>query len=1149
MALPEDMGFHDGGNSSTTYVPGKDFTGQKRYNKYGDLSTYKPYTDEYIQWQASKNAYYNENHKYLYVGSVRGGENNYDVGLYEATLNEFDNVAGDLVLSEQSAKDLIADAQAQTSLEDYQTWFNDNAEVLKFINEEDFAQIQEDFDSKKSGFTEEFLEEQLKGDNADHYKDNVLHAAVQQGKYLPNRVVGNITDGYQTPMYYLRLFCVKKDVVERMHKNFDDTAVERITYKIEQFDPNDIVVIAETGATDLTIDDLEIEHFSSSIDTFASTTLSWTITEPGSITFLDRLAAARNFCGYVSTGSSSGEFNNMPAANGIPYFLEISLKGYKDDAGDIDEGGTTAEHIIGPYIYEMTYLKFDMTIGPEGAVYNVSAHPKDNVGRFPIYNKVKENINITGRSITELFDALESKIAQSNLHAYRDKIDDEENIPKFYFNYDGLVKNPPVNNEDLRKQIDNDGSYEGRIGEYDEGDIRDRIDDDIQNSISQGFGVYRGYAPDGIDNFLYIDPTRVNPRTTTYNAVKNVGKEGYTPANLENRYTNEYGIDVTGGTQLNKEIDEAAGAGVANIILDLENNTNPDHALTEEELQEVRTVLSTPGYVTINVPEGTPITSIIETILSLSYDLINRATRMKDPENPEGEVDKSQTFTNWFTITETVNFDYSKYDEHLKSYVPEIEYRVRLTKEFRTDVGISPKELSMNLTHEEMATRIEEVGIAKEYLYYFTGLNDQIITLDMTYNEAFALRAPLFGRDNYKEQLAFASARDVNQDETEMLGLVPEIMKDANDANKKDKANKFLSDIENILSAEGDVSDSLGESIKTIADNMLLDGGYDNGNALVEAIKNGNEKLKTEFAEQLARTELGQQVVNTALVKSQISPQDGSSTSSDGNASIDNTTITSNVPLFASEIFPGLEGKSDDPRIEAEYERQLDELLETRMQVYLDTGPISDKVGPIAEVERGSIRATTFSHLLNSFKTGAVSNMQIDMEIRGDPWYMGKGNFYDGNNDEGAESDTPVADFTDLNGIAYNSGSNQFLLMIESPRKLDFDTSDEDQNTGFYNFGHINYTMSGIFQITRVISKFSGGMYTNEISAKKNSQYEIAKLETVRDIVNARMRAKTAGVDEKLGVGTGTSSDIEIFNPLIAAINPLVAGLGDEGDD
>ena len=65
----------------------------------------------------------------------------------------------------------------------------------------------------------------------------------------------------------------------------------------------------------------------------------------------------------------------------------------------------------------------------------------------------------------------------------------------------------------------------------------------------------------------------------------------------------------------------------------------------------------------------------------------------------------------------------------------------------------------------------------------------------------------------------------------------------------------------------------------------------------------------------------------------------------------------------------------------------------------------------------------------------------------------------------------------------------------------------------------------------------------------KNCEPKKYTLETVRDIVNARMRAKTAGVDEKLGVGTGTSSDIEIFNPVIAALNPIIAGLGDAGDD
>ena len=1133
MALPEDMGYHGGNpqNSPTTYVPGKKFTGNI-YKKINYPHTYKPYSDEYKAWQASKNAYYNEEHSFLSTGSISVGDNKYFVGLEDATLNEQANLVGDMVLSESSAKALIADAQAQTSLQDYETWFNDNAEVLKFIDEEDYAKIQKDFDSKKSGFTEDFLKEQLEDENADQYKDNVLHAAVQQGKYLDNRVVGNIMDNYQVPMYYLRLFVMKKDAVVKMHANIDESAVEKIAYKIEKPDPNDIVVIAETGATDLTIDDLEIEHFADGEDTFATTSFNWTITEPGSITLLDRLAAARNFCGYNTSGAASGEtFGNRPAANGIPYFLEVSLLGYEDDVDNVDHGMESAENIIGPYIHELAYLKFDMNIGPEGAVYNFSAHPKDNIGRFSTFNRVKENINITGESLTDLLGALESKLEQSNKHAFRNSVEKEENIPTYLINYDGLTRNPGGKNSNIRR-YDSD-SYEGRVGAYDEDETSGReLDDTIRDNTADQYigndpdnekvGYADSYSPDGIDNFLYIDPTRVNARTTTY-------KPGFMrQSGIESSYKNEYGIGVTAGTTGTADMAGQISKDATKIIKNYEEDVNadPDHTLTKEELQEVRAVLSTPSYVTINAPAGTAIIDIIESIMSLSYDLVNVATRMRDAENPEGEVDKTKTFVNWFKVTETVNYDYEKYDNKLQTYIPSIEYRIRLTKEARTDIGISTKELSITLTHEEIASRIQEMGIAKEYLYYFTGLNDQIITLDMTFNEAFALKAPLYGSENYREQLAFASAREVNQDETEMLGLIPDIMAEADETNKEEKANKFLSDIENLFKTGGDVADSLGESIKPIAHEMYLGGAHDNGDAVVEAIKGGNQDLKNEFAEQLARSEIGQQVVNATLVKSQISPQDGSTTSSDGNATVDNTTITSDVPLFASEIFPGLEGKSDDPRVEAEYERQLDDFIEQKMQVVVDSGPLKYREGPIAEVERGSVRATTFAHLMNSYKTGAVSNMKIDMEIRGDPWYMGKGNFYDGNNDEGAESDTPVADFTDLNGIAYNSGSNQFLLMIESPRKLDFNVDDEDQNTGFYNYGHLNYTMSGIFIVTKVISKFSGGMYTNDIQAVRMPQYETAKIEQVRKIVDGRIKGKTANVGEQIGVGTGTSADL-----------------------
>ena len=1110
----------------TTYVPGQPFKGTKRKNIRG--STYAPFTEEYNTWIENRNTYLFKNQDFLPKGKVGG----FDVGVENMTQKDADSFSGNLVLSEDAAKSLIDQADKIESLEDYNTFFQQNAEVFQFMDPDDFAAIQKDFEEKKSGFSESFIREQLKDEvdpNAEK-GDALLYKAVQQGKYLPHRVAGNIMDDYQVPMYYLRFFVMKKDAVKEMHANLDETAVEKITYKITPPDPNDIVVIAETGATDLTIDDLEIEHFKEGIDRFATTSFSWTITEPGSITLLDRLAAARNFCGYVTTdGSAKGESQtgNIPAANGIPYFLEVSLKGFKDDVNDVDEGSGTAEHIIGPYIYELGYIKFDMNIGPEGAVYNFSAHPKDNVAKFSTYNRTNGAFDVTGESITQLLKSLEEGINSSNIKAFEDLNVPESELPKYSLNYEGLVKNPFYGNETIRKGEYRGQSYEGRIEFYNANDrpgqdeLRDRVATGYYEDIGE-IGYDENYSPDGIDNFLYIDPDKVNAKGTVYNPVG----EG---DNIESTYTNEYGIGITSGV----------GNDVVNTLYGdtdrlqymirskMESEDDDEVRLSPEEMDEIRTILSVPQYVTIRVKKGTVIQDIVESIMSLSYDLVNKATRLQDPENPDGEVNKEQAFVNWYTITETVNYDYDNYSEKLGTYVPSLEYRIRLTKEARTDVGLSPKELNINLNKEEMATRIMDLGIAKEYLYYFTGLNDQIITLDMSFNEAFALKAPVFGRQDFKAQLAYASANDISMDEVDDITLNPSVF-NANDTERqKEKANDFLKEISGVLSGGGEAADSLRNSISTIADEMYLGGAYGNGDAVAEAITGKNQELKTEFAQKLAQTDLGRQIVNASLVKSKITPQANTSTSSDQTSTEgDSTVAVNNVPLFASEIFPGLEGMTDDPRVAEEYASQLDDFIATKMQVVATQGTHSMQLGPVADVERGSIRATSFAHLMNAYRSGAVSNLKINMELRGDPWYMGKGNFYDGNNDEGTENDTPVSEYTDLLGAAYNSGSNQFLLMIESPRKLDFDITDEDQNTGFYNFGHLNYTMSGIYMVTRAMSKFSDGMYTNDIEAVKMPGYETAKIESVRKVVEGKLQRDIDNIGKTMKVGTGGTEDL-----------------------
>ena len=89
--------------------------------------------------------------------------------------------------------------------------------------------------------------------------------------------------------------------------------------------------------------------------------------------------------------------------------------------------------------------------------------------------------------------------------------------------------------------------------------------------------------------------------------------------------------------------------------------------------------------------------------------------------------------------------------------------------------------------------------------------------------------------------------------------------------------------------------------------------------------------------------------------------------------------------------------------------------------------------------------------------------------------------------------------------------NNSFLLTLQKPR------------IGTYN---LSCGPEGIFMITKVISKFSGGMYTNDIQAVRMPQYETAKIEQVRKIVDGRIKGKTANVGEQIGVGTGTSADL-----------------------
>ena len=1111
----------------------------------GASKTGRGFKEQYDRWLASKAAYYSSNNVFTELGTANG----YSVGVKGITdenLSEMlDNGVGynlnsQLVLSEADATRLLESANTNNSLSSWDSWFAKNDEALKFVDKGQWAEIQQIFEEKKSKMTEEFLQGKLE-DGDKRLQDNEFNKAVQQGKYLENRVNTNIMDGFQTPMYHIRFFMIKREKVIEMHKSIDENVVEKSAFKFLRPEADDIVVIAETGATDLIIDDLEIENFSSTTSTFADTSFNWTITEPGSITLLDRISAAKVFCDYAIDDSDS-EVKKL-ASGDVPYYMELSLRGYEDDIDDVDEGSGSVKDIIGPFIFELGYVRFDMTIGPEGAVYNFSAHPMDAVAEFSQFARVPREINISGSSLPELLDDFNLKLNNAVKEQHKGHEVDETKLNTYIINYDGVFKDPSVSNRayDLKGETNTD--YESRVNNT-PSRLASEIDPDGDGRVSDDPNEYDGPAkgveinPNGIDAFLYADPSKIIGQSLHYN-----------PFEIQSVSTTDGGVDFP-RDEFSGEFDEGYSDKIKVTLsgygsdkgTNLLQNWNSDVGgfdlgefdedgmpvyrqkatiLDPAGQERGKTVLTAPEEVRMIIEAETPIPDAISSIMALSYDLVKKGTRLQDPENPEGEVNKGQTFIKWFRIGGTVNFDYSKFSEASHSYKATIEYRLRLFEESRTDIGLSSKELSMVLDDETTAKRIQEMGIVKEYMYYFTGLNDQIINFDLTFDEAFVLRVPIFGKRDHKAQLAYASSSSINIDEASNVSLDFSPNEKVDDEAKKSNILNFFTEVGDLVDKGGETASELRASIGDIASGLGFD--QTEANYIAQNIQDSSNAEVKKFQEILVQEDIAQELVNAVVVKGKISEQSNTTTSSDNQEVTNGGEVTNNIPLFASEIVPGLEGNTqNDPRVAEGYKSVLEKDIARNLQILKrDSG--KNKAGSDVPAERGSIRQTSFAHLMDAHNSGAKSTLAINMELRGDPWYMGKANFYDGNNDEGPTTDTPTVDSTDLLGISYSGGSNQFLLVIESPRKLDFDISDEDKNTGLYSYEHLNYSMSGIYHITSAISKFSGGMYTTDITAFQNQTYNFARILAVKNVVEQRLTEIMAQIGDNT-VGSGDAN-------------------------
>jgi len=99
---------------------------------------------------------------------------------------------------------------------------------------------------------------------------------------------------------------------------------------------------------------------------------------------------------------------------------------------------------------------------------------------------------------------------------------------------------------------------------------------------------------------------------------------------------------------------------------------------------------------------------------------------------------------------------------------------------------------------------------------------------------------------------------------------------------------------------------------------------------------------------------------------------------------------------------------------------------------------------------------------------GGSEFVQIDLDIKGDPYWMGMSNL----NQQYRDTQTGIANFA-----MYQNGAQMFWLNVKSP-------SEPDETTGKMQF--TPSIMSGIFKVISVVSRFINGSFTQSVTADRD---------------------------------------------------------------
>ena len=481
----------------------------------------------------------------------------------------------------------------------------------------------------------------------------------------------------------------------------------------------------------------------------------------------------------------------------------------------------------------------------------------------------------------------------------------------------------------------------------------------------------------------------------------------------------------------------------------------------------------------ITFREGVKIDTVIATVLSMSDEFFSGTTR-SDAADAGANIRKSDGFIKWFKVNS--DYTYGDYDNFRNAYSKKIMYKPIIYRTDGSNIQQNTEE-NQSLSKGEVQSRFDQMSdtIFKAYHYTYTGRNDQIRNVRIGYNNGIALIVPPAGgvTGDFSTALADSLTTQSGQDD-DLTGQEKALA--AEKAAQKEQANEFLDSLDNSR------LQSLGQWAGL------------SGSEITDLVGNKNAQSRQFLALALADSQL-------LTAAQQAQSTQNKNTQSDNQTGINGGSYTERLSgyQYGSDIIDSIGADIDESMSQQAVKDRLRDLrrqakankkkdgqhaaagdnAEPQVQQIHLTNPSE------AATYDGSTRNSIFGYLMQQH--GASDFLvKLDMEVKGDPWYLGSVDTLGFM--EPLKPSKDDKDKSSGSNAVYSKDENYVMFDMQLPRLYDHDVEDEDNNTGYWKPEGTSYFISGVYRMVTVVNNFSGGDYTTELNLNKLTPIKISML-------------------------------------------------------